>query len=314
MDSQPVISIITPVYNGEKHIEETINSVLSANTMYPYEYIVLDDGSTDSTLSIIKEFKNKITVVSHENIGEARTVNRGIQLAKGNYILIVNADDPLLTGDLLNKGIQEISRDNSIVAIYPDWKIINDHGKTLKINILPDYADEIMIGRCRTLPGPGTIFRKDVANAIGGRNPKWRYVSDYDFWLRLGRKGKILRIPVVLAQWRHHVNSTSISQRGVEMANERIRVIEEFLNDFSLDKKLEKNALGNAYYMAARLSFFDPKVTARKFMMTAIRKNNRIPSEAKLPVLIFIFLLPISRFLIKKLPESLIYRLGGNKW
>jgi hypothetical protein len=171
-----------------------------------------------------------------------------------------------------------------------------------------------MIGKCRTLPGPGTIFRKDAANAIGGRNPKWRYVSDYDFWLRISRKGKILRIPLVLAQWRDHLNSTSISQRNVAMANERITVIEDFLNNFSLDKKLGKNALGNAYYMGARLSFFDSKVPGRRFMISAIRKNNRIPSESKLSVLIFVFLLPISRVIIKMLPKSVIYKLGGNKW
>jgi len=314
MDSVPIISIITPVYNGEKYIEETINSVLSAKTIFPLEYIVLDDGSTDSTLSIIKKFKNKIIVESHQNIGEARTVNRGIKLAKGNYILIVNADDPLLTEDLINIGIKEISKDNSVVAVYPDWKIINNFGQTIKINILPDYTDDIMIGKCRTLPGPGTIFRKDAADAIGGRNPKWRYVSDYDFWLRISRKGKILRIPLVLAQWRDHLNSTSISQRNVGMANERIKVIEEFLNNFCLDKKLGKNALGNAYYMGARLSFFDSKVPGRKFMISAIRKNNRIPSESKLSVLVFVFLLPISRVIIKMLPKSVIYKLGGNKW
>jgi glycosyltransferase involved in cell wall biosynthesis len=314
MDSVPIISIITPVYNGEKYIEETINSVLSAKTIFPLEYIVLDDGSTDSTLSIIKKFKNKIIVESHQNIGEARTVNRGIKLAKGNYILIVNADDPLLTEDLINIGIKEISKDNSVVAVYPDWKIINNFGQTIKINILPDYTDDIMIGKCRTLPGPGTIFRKDAADAIGGRNPKWRYVSDYDFWLRISRKGKILRIPLVLAQWRDHLNSTSISQRNVAMANERIKVIEEFLNNFCLDKKLGKNALGNAYYMGARLSFFDSKVPGRKFMISAIRKNNRIPSESKLSVLVFVFLLPISRVIIKMLPKSVIYKLGGNKW
>jgi glycosyltransferase involved in cell wall biosynthesis len=314
MGSVPIISIITPVYNGEKYIEETINSVLSAKTIFPLEYIVLDDGSTDSTLSIIKKFKNKIIVESHQNIGEARTVNRGIELAQGNYILIVNADDPLLTEDLINIGIKEISKDNSVVAVYPDWKIINNLGQTIKINILPDYTDDIMIGKCRTLPGPGTIFRKDAANAIGGRNPKWRYVSDYDFWLRISRKGKILRIPLVLAQWRDHLNSTSISQRNVAMANERITVIEEFLNNFLLDKKLGKNALGNAYYMGARLSFFDSKVPGRRFMISAIRKNNRIPSESKLSVLVFVFLLPISRVIIKMLPKSVIYKLGGNKW
>jgi glycosyltransferase involved in cell wall biosynthesis len=314
MDRVPILSVITPVYNGEKYIEETITSVLSAKTTIPFEYIVLDDGSTDSTLSIIKRFGNKVILESHENIGESRTVNRGIELAKGVYVLIVNADDPLLTEDLINIGIKEISRDESIAAVYPDWKIINNFGDTIKLNILPDYTDEIMIGKCRTLPGPGTIFRKDIADTVGGRQHKWRYVGDYDFWLRISRKGKIVRIPLVLAQWRCHKNSTSISQRNVEMAKERITVIEEFLKNFPVSKKLRKNALGNAYYMAARLSFFDSKVPGKEFMIAAIRKSGGIPSEAKLSVLVFILLLPISRVIIKMIPKKVIYRLGGNKW
>jgi glycosyltransferase involved in cell wall biosynthesis len=314
MDQVPILSIITPVYNGEKYIEETITSVLSAKTKTPFEYIVLDDGSTDTTLNIVKRFGNQVILESHENVGESRTVNRGIELAKGTYVLIVNADDPLLTDDLINIGLQEISKDESIVAVYPDWKIINNFGYTTKINILPDYADEIMIGKCRTLPGPGTIFRKDVANAVGGRQHKWRFVGDYDFWLRISRKGKIQRIPLVLAQWRYHENSTSISQRNFEMAKERIMVIEEFLKNFPVSRKLRKNALGNAYYMAARLSFFDSKVPGKEFMIAAIRKNGGIPSETKLSVLVFILLLPISRVIIKMIPKKVIYRLGGNKW
>ena len=103
MENKPLLTIITPVYNGDKYISKTIESVLSAKIEICYEYIVINDGSTDLTSEILNNYRDQIKVFSHQNIGEAATVNRGLENARGNHILIVNADDPLLTGDLINK-------------------------------------------------------------------------------------------------------------------------------------------------------------------------------------------------------------------
>ena len=117
MNDRPILTIISPVYNGEKYISETIESVINSSITYSYEYIVLDDGSNDSTLKILNKYKDKIKIFSHKNIGESATVNRGLENALGEFILVISADDPLLTSDLINKACHILVENPSIVAI-----------------------------------------------------------------------------------------------------------------------------------------------------------------------------------------------------
>jgi len=302
MVSEPLISIITPVFNGATYIAETIDSVLNATIAVPYEYLVINDGSSDKTLEILETYGNKIRTLSHANIGESESVNRGLENAKGKYILVISADDPLLTADLIDQAVPILEAKRSVVALYPDWKIIDELGETLKINILPEYSDELMIGHCRCLPGPGVVFRKDAALKIGGRRKKWKFVGDYDFWLRLSRVGKIERLPGVLAQWRNNQGSTSISHRGAEMANNRIQVIEDFLTEHEIDSRLSRKALGTAYYMAARLAFFDPIINGRELIFKSFKLRRSWPEEAKVHIVIYLLLMPISTRIMDLFP------------
>jgi glycosyltransferase involved in cell wall biosynthesis len=303
MLNELVLTIITPVYNGEKYISETIESIISAKIQVVYEYLVINDGSTDSTALILDNYKDKIRIHTQQNLGESAAVNNGLKHAKGDFVLVVNADDPLLTGDLINKGIKILVADPSIVAIYPDWKIISDDMKTKKIKILPEYTDEVMIGRCRCLPGPGTLFRKVTALKIGGRSTNWKFVSDYDFWLRMSRQGAIVRLPGVLAQWRESLSSTSFSQRGKSMAIERIKVMEKFLLENKIPAPLQRKALGNSYYLSARLAFFDSTIAGRKLLFRAFKNRRGWPEEAKLHVVIYLLLMPVSSRLVYKFPK-----------
>jgi glycosyltransferase involved in cell wall biosynthesis len=303
MTAPPIISIITPVFNGEKYIEETIRSVLDARIDLEYEYLVLNDGSTDSTLKIIRKFEDKVKVYSHENIGESETVNRGIQYATGEYLLVLSADDPLLTKDLLSKASIELNSNINLVAVYPDWKIISSNGQDLEFVILPEYSDEIMIGQNRCLPGPGVVFRRDAALKIGGRRKIWKFVGDYDFWLRLSRLGSIQRLPGILAQWRDSADSTSISQRGALMASERIRVIESFLLENNLEAKLQRIAKSNSFMLAARLNFFDPDIKGRALLFKSFITRRGWPETAQFSVVLYLLLTPISRIVLELFPK-----------
>jgi glycosyltransferase involved in cell wall biosynthesis len=306
MNDRPILTIITPVYNGEKYISETIESVINASIKYSYEYIVLDDGSNDSTLKTLNTYKDKIKIFSHKNIGESATVNRGLENALGEFILVISADDPLLTSDLINKACYILIENPSIVAIYPDWRIIDQNGRTLRNKILPDFTDDLLIGHCKCLPGPGTLFRKDKALQVGGRRSEWKFVGDYDFWLRLSRVGKIVRLPGVLAQWRENQDSTSISQRDNKMAVERIKVIENFLLENDISKDLHRKALGNAYYLAARLAFFDTKIKGRSLLIKAFKYRRRWPEEARLYVVLYLLLTPLSSIIFKPFSKIII--------
>ena len=249
----PRVSVITPVYNGERYIQQTIESVLNAPTRIPLEYIVINDGSTDSTLEIISRYSSQIQILNFENQGESASVNVGLGAARGEYVVVVSADDPILEGSLFDKAVRILDENPTIVAVYPDWQVINEIGALQRRITVEDFSLDALVGKNKTLPGPGAFFRRESAVAIGGRRSKWKYVGDYDFWLRLSVLGSFKRIPEYLAQWREHSTSTSVSQKNAHMANERISVVEEFLQNSDLPATIQKMALSNAYYLAARL-------------------------------------------------------------
>jgi glycosyltransferase involved in cell wall biosynthesis len=293
-DFKPRITIITTVFNGEDYLESTIKSVLECASRINFEYIVINDGSTDKTSEILNKFSDHIKIIDQENIGESASVTKGFKLAKADFVMVLSADDPLFTDEIFNNVFELFEQDANLVAVYPDWNLIDSEGKVIKKIYVPDYSDDLLVGRFRTLPGPGVIIRKKAALMIGGRRSKWVYVGDYDFWLRLSRIGELRHRSQILAQWREHPNSTSVKRKNLAMANERIAVISEFVDEFRIDGQLKKMALGNAYYMAARLSFFDPKIPGRKWFYSAIRYRKGIPEESKFFQVLFLITFPIS--------------------
>jgi glycosyltransferase involved in cell wall biosynthesis len=248
------ISVITPVYNGEKYIEETVLSVLKAIGDLDIEYLVVDDGSKDETAKILQAYSGKIKILKQANQGEASAVNTGIMNASGDFVLIVSADDPLFTANIF-EGVSEFFDTNpNIVVWYPNWNMIDQEGGVIRSVNVDEYSEDSLIGRFKCLPGPGAFIRKSAALRIEGRRKKWKFVSDYDFWLRISRIGQLQKRDAILAQWRFHEDSTSVSQRGEEMFNERIAVIEEFVKEFSIPKPLARKARAHAYYFASLLA------------------------------------------------------------
>jgi glycosyltransferase involved in cell wall biosynthesis len=291
------LTVITAVYNGAEYIEETIESVLKYCSRIDFEYIVLNDGSTDKTLEILNKYEKVIRIINKGNSGESDSVSLGFKEATGDLLLVVSADDPLVSEKLFLNVFETFEKDANLMAIYPDWQMIDASGKVIKTIYVPSYSDELLIGRCVTLPGPGVIFRKSAALKLNGRNPKWTFVGDYDFWLRLSRLGELRHRPEVLAQWRHHANSTSVSKRGLKMAKERIEVVESFINTHTISDQLKQMALGNAYYMAARIGYFDSKIPAKKYLLKAFKFRRGWIEEAKLHEIVYILFLPASRIL-----------------
>ena len=294
-------TIITAVYNGEQYIAETINSVLKYTTEVDAEILVINDGSTDQTAEILNEFESEIRVITQENSGEANAVNRGIKEAKGQYSLVVSADDPLISKDLFKLGLKIFAESPSTVVVYPDWQMIDPQGVVLETKKCAEYSFEVLLGEFNCIPGPGAMFRTDIAREINGRNSKYKFVSDYDFWLRMASRGKFTRIPRGLAQWRQHPDSTSVSKRGDAMALERIAVIENYLAEYPQSESLSRQALASAYYNAAILAFFNPELPGRTWMRKGIVIKRGWIKGTRLRIVLYLLLLPFSRYLYRVL-------------
>lgn len=247
----PLVSVITPAYNSASFLDETIQSVL--NQDYPrIEYIVLDDGSTDDTLNVIKKYEEKIRWESHKNVGETRTVNKGFSMARGEIIGVVNSDDPLLP-DAIRTVVECMMADPRLLVVYPDWYMIDKDGKIIRHIKTFEYNYINMIRWHHCIPGPGSFFRREVVEKLQGRDIQFRYVADYDFWLRAGLLGPFARIPVTLATFRVHPDSASVSQKGELMAKEHILLIDKIYSLPNLPAevlKVKREAYSSANYIA----------------------------------------------------------------
>ena len=305
---KPLFTIITPVYNGEKYIRETIESVLTCAAGYSFEYIVVDDGSTDDTFKIVNEFASLIRIIRQDNAGEPNAVNAGLANSNGELILILSADDPLFTSELFSDAEEYFSSNSDVVAWYPNWRKIDHLGECIEEVQPLEFSLERVLGLGMCLPGPGTLFRAEPAKSIGGRSNSIKFASDYEFWLRLSQIGRISHRNKLVAQWREHGGSTSISSRGKAMGEERIQLVESFILSNSVGIELATLARASSRYFAAALGVFDQKVKSRKLMLASIRISKGLPKVAKLHVVVFALLHPLS-FRMLKIASNLSRRI-----
>ena len=298
MNSKVDLTVIIPVYNGGDYLQLTLESVVNNMTGFLVECVVINDGSTDGSAKIIEAFSDRIRVVNQANSGESAAVNKGLELARGKYALVVSADDPILTAEIFDGVVNFFENNPDVMAWYPDWRTIDKYGLAIRTNQLDDYSFTQLFAKNKVLAGPGTWFRVDQALQIGGRQTKWKYVGDFDFWLRLSINGRLEHRPGVLAQWRQHPKSTSISERGNDMARERIEVIREFIeqNYSQLDPKEISLAKAHSYFLAARLGFFSRDVDARNLFFDAMKTDFRVARSIRLREMIFLSFFPLSKY------------------
>ncbi len=267
MDRLPLVTIITPAYNRGSFLEETIQSVISQD--YPHiECIVLDDGSTDDTRDVLRNYNGRLYWESHPNMGETRTVNKGFSMAKGEIIGVVNSDDPLLPG-AVSTIVDAMEGSPETVAAYPDWKMIDVKGDLIQQIETYEYSYLNMVRWHHCVPGPGTFFRRSVVERLGGRDVQFRYVGDFDFWLRAGLTGPFKRVPKTLATFRWHSDGASSKDQGLTMAEEHILLVRKVFSLAHLPPEVRsarREAYGSACYVAAVvLAGSSPELKRRYF-------------------------------------------------
>ena len=183
----PLVSIITIVYNGIRQVEQTIASVLG-QTYENIEYIVIDGGSTDGTVEIIKRYQDRIAYwVSEPDNGISDAFNKGINAATGEFVGLLNADDRM-SADQVALGVQALLN-SSADYIFGDLLFHDETGCILyRINGDPDYQ-RIIDSKMPELCHPTVLARKALYDRIGLFDTRYRYAMDYDWLLRLHRNG-----------------------------------------------------------------------------------------------------------------------------
>ena len=180
----PLITIITVVYNNEKFLEESIQSLHKQN-YNNYEHIIIDGGSTDGTLDIIKKYESKVDYwCSEKDKGIYDAFNKGMQLAKGEYLGFLNSDDCFSnnTLEILNRYIKKNPKiDFFFGAVKKHWGILHGY-KKWKINFTWGFYSS---------HSTGFFIKKDASKIVGKYNLKYKYSSDYDYFFRMIVKHKL---------------------------------------------------------------------------------------------------------------------------
>jgi glycosyltransferase involved in cell wall biosynthesis len=179
-----VVSIITPIYNGEKYVSETIESVF-AQTYLHWEMLIIDDGSTDNGPEIIKNYilkDNRIQLFQQKNAGSASVRNNGIRHAKGQYIALLDADD-LWETDFLEKQIR-LLKEKDAVLVYSSYKMINERSEEFlkPIIVLPSITYKQMLW-AKCIHSPTGVYDRTKYGTIYLREELKSLRDDFAYWL-----------------------------------------------------------------------------------------------------------------------------------
>lgn len=224
MNTSPLVSVITPSLNQDRFIEQTILSV--RNQDYPnVEHIVVDGGSTDSTLNILEMHEKEYDLrwVSEPDTGLSDAVNKGFAKAKGEIISWLNSDDAYLSTRTLSDVVEFFREHKEAKVLYGDQVRI-DHRNTVLLvaPALPIYRYSVL-ERGNFIFEPSAFFRREII-AKHRLNDQLHYVMDYEYWLRIGRDHRFHHMPQVLSCFRLHNANKSVSQsHEMEREHRKIR-------------------------------------------------------------------------------------------
>lgn len=182
----PLVSVITVVFNGKTHIEQCIKSVL-AQTYSNIEYIIIDGASSDGTIELIKKYEAKITTfISEKDSGIYNAMNKGLKLAKGEIIAILNADDYYYP-ETIQQLVDKFEESKADVVYGNMTKLREFEGQEYLKEVTPNI--ELME---QTMPifHPATFIKKEVYNEVGNFNESYRLSADYDLIYRIYKAGK----------------------------------------------------------------------------------------------------------------------------
>lgn len=231
------ISVIIPTYNYGEFICDCIESVIN-QTYRNYEIIVIDDGSKDNTAEIIKKYKNEILYFYKENGGPSSARNYGIKKATGDYICFLDADDVFLPKKL-ELQIAYMKENKNIGLLYSDYYCVSkelkitqyyesmgfkSHGEAIRYLLNYNYINTST-----------TMIPKACIDHIGLFNEKYRYLEDFDLWLRIGSKYRFKYINKPLVKTRSHYKNLRNKINNFEMIKNAKKIKEEINNKINLD-------------------------------------------------------------------------------
>ncbi|MBV6624297.1 MAG: glycosyltransferase [Rivularia sp. (in: Bacteria)] len=311
-NATPLISVIIPVYNGEKTIRQTIESVLN-QTYTNLELIVINDGSRDLTLNVICSIKDyRLKVFSYDNAGVCMSRNRGIERARGQFISFLNADDTW-TRDKLEAQLKALEANPQASVAYSWVDYIDEYGEFIRdgnhITINGDAYEQLLIQNVLE-NGSNPLIRRQALINTGTFNELLTLAEDWDMWLRLAKRYDFVTVP--RPQVLYRASSRSVSTNVLKMEKACLKFIEQAYNCAPKSlQKLKRKSLASLYHYLTFKSLESPSgqkngAIAIKFLANAIWNDLSViiqwqtMSEALFKICM-VFLLPPQQYQILKI-------------
>lgn len=247
-----LISIITPSYNQAKYLEQTIQSVLTQEYAN-IEYIVIDGGSNDGSVDIIKKYQDKLAYwISEKDNGQADAINKGFAKATGGIIAWLNSDDYYLP-ETITKAVKVFEENPEVVLVYGNMLAVDENGKTFNTLNYKQLTLEDLI--CFQIIGqPAVFFRKVALEKTNGLNLNFHFLLDHLFWIELAQHGKMLYVNQTWSAARYHVEAKNRA-KAAEFGQEAFRILSLVEQDKNLSTTFEKvknRAIASAHRVDAR--------------------------------------------------------------
>lgn len=244
----PKISVVIPVYNGEQTIQETIDSVL-AQTFADFELIIINDGSSDRTVEIVKEnLDSRIKLYSYPNKGLSASRNRGMQRSQGDYISFIDADD-LWTQDKLATQYHALQNTPTALVAYSGTSRIDEYSKVLYniplANLRGNVYNYLLL---RDIVGSGSnpLIQRQALLTIGGFDESLKAAEDWDMWIKLSAKYEFIDVPLHQIWYRR--SPQSMSSQIIRQEQETLKVINHAFAQTPRNLQyLKKSSLINIY-------------------------------------------------------------------
>jgi glycosyltransferase involved in cell wall biosynthesis len=226
----PAVTVLMPVYNAERYVDEAVRSILG-QTFADFEFIIIDDGSKDRSLAILEEYAARdprIRLVSRPNTGIVRALNQGLDMASGELVARMDADDIALP-ERLAKQRKYLEGHPECVMVGSRVLVIDPEG--MPLTIMSDaltheqIVDGFLAGRGQLVHHPAVMYRRQVVLEIGAYREIFDEAEDLDLFLRLAEVGRIVNMEEPLLKYREHL--TKASRARVVRVEENCRRIRE---------------------------------------------------------------------------------------
>ena len=240
MKEYPLVTIVTPSYNQADYLERTILSVL--NQDYPrIEYIVIDGGSTDGSIDIIKRYENRIAFwISEPDNGQSHAINKGFKHATGEIFNWLNSDD-ILMPSATSIAVHYLTTYPQYGMVYGDRLVVDQHDQILACIELPSFS-RFLYKFGGFLPQETSFFRRELWRQANGLDEDLHISMDRDLWLKFMKVGRLYHIPFVLGNWREHASAKSCLSFGACRTSD---------NGHQEKKQVEAKHMGRIYHSAA---------------------------------------------------------------